>query len=90
MSPTPSGVLAGTGAPIVFNKTPLFGQTYFVEVYDPPPTNASNAFSGVEIWMINNLSPLTIVDVSECVLIGQMLPYGNLWNTLSASGATVI
>ena len=90
VSPPPAGVTAGNGAPVVFNKTPLFGQTYFVEVYDPPPTNGSNAFSGVEIWMINNLSPLTIVDVSECTLIGQMLPYGNLWNTLSASGATVI
>ena len=86
---TPSPV-SGITNPVTFTKTPTVGQTYFVFVYDPPPNNGASAFTGVEVWMINNLAPLTMVDASECTLIGQMTNYGNLWSSINGTGAIVL
>jgi hypothetical protein len=87
---TVSPVAPAAAQPVVFTKMPTVGQTYFVIVYDPPPPLANGAFSGAEIWMINNLAPLNTVDANECTLIGQMSAYGNLWSALNSSGAIVI
>ena len=87
---TVAAVAPAAAQPVVFTKMPTVGQTYFVIVYDPPPPVANGAFSGAEIWMINNLAPLNTVDANECTLIGQMSAYGNLWSALNSSGAIVI
>ena len=86
---TPSPV-SGITNPVTFTKAPTVGQTYFVFVYDPPPNNGASAFTGVEIWMINNLAPLAMVDASECTLIGQMTNYGNLWSAINGSGVIAL
>jgi hypothetical protein len=86
---TPSPV-SGITNPVTFAKTPTVGQTYFVFVYDPPPNNGVSAFTGVEVWMINNLAPLATVEASECTLIGQLTNYGNLWSAINGSGAIAL
>jgi Ca2+-binding RTX toxin-like protein len=86
---TPSPI-SGITNPVTFTKAPTVGQTYFVFVYDPPANNGASAFSGVEIWMINNLAPLAMVDSSECTLIGQMTNYGNLWSAINSTGSIAL
>ena len=68
--------------PVTFAKPPSVGVEYFVAVYDP--------FNGVDLWLINNLAPLTSVTASECALIGHLNPYLNLWTTLNTAGSIAL
>jgi len=81
--PASGSVPASTGVrPVTFTKPASVGVEYFVFVYDP--------FSGVDIWLVNNLAPLNTVTANECALIGHLNPYLNLWTSLNTSGAMVL
>ena len=68
--------------PVVFATPPTIGATYFVVSFD--------SVNGADLWMVNNLAPLTTVDQSECLLVGHLSITGNLWSALNSSGAIVL
>ena len=74
-TPTPA-------VPVVFAKPSTVGSTYFVVSFDP--------YNGADLFMVNNLAPLTIVDSSEVSLVGHLTLTGNLWQTLNSAGSIVL
>jgi hypothetical protein len=68
--------------PVVFATPPTIGAQYFVVSFD--------TVNGADLWMINNLAPLTSVDPTECLLVGHLSITGNLWSALNSSGAIVL
>ena len=68
--------------PVVFATPPTIGASYFVVSFDN--------INGADLWMVNNLAPLSTVTPNECVLVGHLSITGNLWAALSTNGAIVL
>lgn len=70
-------------SPVVFKKVATVGQTFSVISYDP--------VNGADIWLIQNMAPLTTITEGEISLVGHMdlSTSGNLWATISNSGSIV-
>lgn len=72
-----------TETPIVFKKAVTIGQVFSVISYDP--------VNGADIWLIQNMAPLTTVTQSEISLVGHLdlSSSGNLWTALTTAGTIV-
>jgi hypothetical protein len=83
--PAVGNTQASTGTrSVTFTKQPTIGQNYFVFVYD--------SSSGVDIFEINNLTPLNTVTPNEVTLVGHMNlnSYANLWAALNTNGSILL
>jgi RTX calcium-binding nonapeptide repeat (4 copies) len=80
-TPLPDGTPTAP-VPVVFAKPSTVGSTYFVISFDP--------FSGADLFLVNNLAPLTSVDSSEVSLVGHLNLTGNLWQALNTTGSIVL
>lgn len=72
-----------TETPIVFKKAVTIGQVFSVISYDP--------VNGADIWLIQNMAPLTTVTQGEISLVGHLdlSSSGNLWTALTTAGTIV-
>jgi hypothetical protein len=73
---------ATPAVPVVFAKPSTVGSTYFVISFD--------LFNGADLFMVNNLAPLTVVDSSEVSLVGHLNLTGNLWQSLNTAGSIIL
>lgn len=74
---------SGTETPVVFKTPPTISQSYAVVSYDP--------VNGADVWLVQNMAPLTTITESEVSLIGHLdlSTTGNLWTMLTTSAAIV-
>lgn len=75
--------VGGVETPVVFKTPPTISQSYSVISYDP--------VNGADVWLIQNMAPLTTITESEVSLVGHLdlSSSGNLWTTLTTSASIV-
>lgn len=73
----------GAETPVVFKTPSTIAQSFAVISYDP--TN------GADVWLIQNMAPLTTITESEVSLVGHLdlSSSGNLWTMLTSSASIV-